>query len=223
MLAATVGVFLLASCSTGTGKGAKPEPAHELSGSLCRTGIGVTALKDMYPGPYSGVKMLPSKGGGIKGVNLKKGKAEGDCDVWITQKKGDVFSVVKVYVRVDRHESADDLFAAYKKSHPADMNRRINLGPAKGYTTYKDSVLYFDCHAPRRHAPAAGALGVSAHVLLPEHPSTPDVDRAALADGAAALAAETARYVSSTVLQCSGPSLPKGDPAQKPAEKQTAQ
>lgn len=216
MLAATVGVFLLASCSTGTGKDAEPKPGHELSGGLCRTDIGVTALKDMYPGPYSGVKMMPSEGGGILGIDVDKGKAEGDCDVWITQKKGDVFSVVKVYVRVDPHESAGDLFAAYKKSHPADVDRRIDLGSAKGYTGHKNSVLYFDCPHPRRHAPADNALGVSVHVLLPERPSTPDADWSTLADGAAALAADTARYVNSTVLQCSGPSLPKGAPAQKP-------
>jgi hypothetical protein len=214
--AAAVGVFLLVSCSTGTEKAAQPKPAHALDGTLCRTEIGATVLKDMYPGPYSGIKMLPSEGGGIKGIDIGKGKVEGHCDVWITQTKGDVFSVVKVYARVDRHETADDLFAAYKNSHPADVNRRIALGFAKGYTTYKNSVLYFDCHDPRRHVPDGGSFGVSTHVLLPDHPNTSDADRTTLADGAAELVAETARYVSSTVLECADPSLPAGTPAQKP-------
>jgi hypothetical protein len=215
--AVAVGAFLLVSCSTGTEKAAEPKPSHELGGSLCRTDIRATALKDMYPGPYSGVKMMPSEEGGINGINVGKGIAEGHCDVWITQKKGDVFSVVKVHVRVDRHESAEDLFADYEKSHRGDAGRRIDLGPAEGYTSYKNSVLYFDCHDPRRHAPDDGSLGVSAHVLLPERPGTPAADRDALADGAAELVAETARYVSSTVLGCSDPSIPKGTPVQRPA------
>lgn len=83
---------------------------------------------------------------------------------------------------------------------------------------YKESALAFDCRNPKKHAKENSSIGVSAQVLLPDHPEGLDVDRSKLAKGAAELVADTARYVSSTVLKCSGPHIPNGVPAQKPQE-----
>lgn len=169
----------------------------------------------MYPGPYVSTKMFPSEGGGIDALDTK-GKNEADCSSWITQKAGNTSTTQKILVEVHPHQSVDELFEHYKKWYPAHQRQLIHLGPAKGLTMYNGSMLAFDCQQPTKRTSNTGTLGVSVLVFLPDHPSGLDVDRAKLAKGAAELSADTARYVSSTVLKCSSPRLPDGVPSQEP-------
>lgn len=162
----------------------------------------------MYPGPYSDTGMFPSDGGGINALGGAKGKAEGDCDVYITQKKGDIFTLANVATDVKPGESADDLFKYYKKRYPDHRSQRLTLGSAKGFTTYDQAVLVFDCRTPKKSSSKKETLAVKVQVLLPDYRGAYSVGQAKLAKGAAKLAADTARYVDSEVLKCSSPRLP---------------
>ncbi|THA24062.1 hypothetical protein E4198_04325 [Streptomyces sp. RKND-216] len=144
------------------------------------------------------------------------GATEGDCDIWITQKKSDVFSVVKVATFIKTDAQAEDLFKSYKRYYP-DNRIKITLGSAIGFTTPEKSVLVFDCRSPKGRTAQNGDFGASVQVLLPDRRRGSDVPSERLAKSAARLAADTARYVSSDVLKCSTPRLPSGNPVQKPA------
>lgn len=212
------GLLLVASCSTGDDGHAEADDSQQLNDKLCATDISTSALRNMYPGPYSSTKMLPSKNGGINALGGAGGNAEGYCDIWITQKAGNVSSTPKVLVRVHPGESVDDLSDRYEKFYPSYRSQRLTLGAARGFTAYNGSVLAFDCREPKKKTSTDRALGVSVHVFLPDQPDGAGADRSKLAKGAAELAADTARYVSSTVLECTGAGLPEGAPAQKQAD-----
>lgn len=210
IFATAVGSLLLSSCSAAS------EQRPSLPTALCETNISTSSLQEMYPGPYSDLAMIPSKGGGIKALKKSKGGTKAECDIWITQEKGDTFTLVGVVVDLHPQSSVDDLFKRYEKWYPDHRQQPLTLGAAKGFTMHNASLLVFNCQELKKGTSAKRALGVSVRVTLPEYPNGPGVDRAELAKGAAKLAADTARYVSSDVLQCSGPRLPGGPPAQEP-------
>lgn len=215
LTAAVTSCFLISSCSSQGGD--ESDDGVHLKGTLCDTDISTKPLQEMYPGPYTSIKMFPSKGGGIDALSGAGGKTEGDCDVWITQKEGDDFTKAKIAAYIEPGTSAEDLFKNYKKWYPKHRRQRLTLGPADGFTMYNQAVLGFDCRDSKKRPSVAESLGITVQVFLPDHPAGTNVDRAELAAGAAKLAANTARYVNSEVLKCSGPSLPDGAPRQEPS------
>ncbi|NLU75931.1 hypothetical protein HCC61_25315 [Streptomyces sp. HNM0575] len=218
MIAATAGCLLVTSCSSGKGDDSESVRRGHLKGSLCETGISTRVLREMHPGPYLSTEMIPSKHGGIDGIDGTKGNTERGCDVRITKKGKDTSTLVTTLVRAEPR-SVDDLFERYKNFFPAQPKQRLELGPAKGYTTSNDAVLAFDCRHPKKRTSKNSGLGVSVEVVQLDDPDSADSGRSELAKGAAELAADTARYVSSTVLKCSSPRLPDGAPDQKPRAK----
>jgi hypothetical protein len=126
--------------------------------------------------------------------------------------------MVAVLVRAEPG-SADDLFKHHRNDYPTDPRQHLALGPADGYTTTDDAVLAFDCLGPKNHTSKADALGVSVSVLASVPADEITVEHPELTKSAAKLAADTARYVSSTVLKCSSPHLPDGSPTQRPIDK----
>lgn len=214
-----IGSLLVASCSPGDDSDAESKELRPLGNTLCGAEIPTAGLKKMYPGPYVGVKMMPSEGGGIDEVGDGDENREGDCDIWLTQKKGDVFTVVKVYARVVPRSSVDDIFGRFKRLYSSSRKREFSLGSAKGFTMEGRAVLAFECRDAEKGASKGDTLGASVQVLMPDHRSLSDVSRPKLSEGAAELSADTARYVSSTVLQCSSPGVPDGAPVpEAPAE-----
>lgn len=159
--------------------------------------------------------MIPSKEGNIDALKKKKGRAKGACDVWITQKNGDVFTTVGVVVELHPRKSVGELFERYEKWYPDHQQQPLTLGIAKGFATYNASFLAFECRKPDKIPSEIKDRGVSVRVLLPDHPDGLNVDRGKLAKGAGELAAETARYLHSELLKCSGAPLPDGVPALK--------
>ncbi|MFR9757675.1 hypothetical protein [Streptomyces sp. TR06-5] len=186
---------------------------------LCGTKISTRSLQGMYLGPYSEVLMVPADKGEVEDLGKRNGGNQGMCDVWIAQEKGDAFTIARVVVELHPQKSVEDMFQRYEIWYPDDRQQSLTLGAARGFTMYYASLLVSDCQRSKKRPSMERPLGVSVRVILPRYPSGPDVDRAKLAKGAGALAADTARYVSSDVLRCSAPDLPEGAPVQKAPQK----
>lgn len=214
-LGMAAGSLLLTACSAGNEGEGKSGEANHLSSSLCATKISTGAVGEMYPGPYSSVEMRASKNGGINAVDGTKGQTDGDCDVWITQKKGNAEALIAVLVRAEPG-TAEGLYERRKNYYPTHPMQQLTLGSASGYTTDSDAVLTFDCQTPDKQSPMRGTLGVSVTVLVSDQSDEVNVERPRLTKQAAKLAADAARYVNSSVLKCTGPGLPAGAPDRKP-------
>lgn len=156
--------------------------------------------------------MSPSTEGDIDSVGRSTGEREGGCDVYITQKQGNLFTVVKILVRVRPKESAETVYSRLEKWYTPESKREIRLGSAKGFTVDGQTVLVSDCAIPGNGTSKKNIISMSIRVLYPDHRSTLDVKRSQLDEGAAKLTAATARYVNSSLLNCAAPHLPNGAP-----------